>query len=221
MTTGKQILERKHQIRVQRKDAFKAFVALAETINDKKVSEMHPLHRYELYAHAARIIGYEKAAKTMATKAVKQAFIHAEGLVREAPNVGHRYDMQVYSDFAGVIARNGKDIATEFNVQVPTNGLHLGSKVDDINEVFYVHSADDSLFSSIANEFFYAPLVHVVLPNQYNLSTNMSLNEMKYAKFVGNQKNYISNVSKEQVKIVDVIAKDVKKRLASSDISNL
>ena len=49
----------------------------------------------------------------------------------------------------------------------------------------------------------------------------MSLNEMKYAKFVGNQKNYISNVSKEQVKIVDVIAKDVKKRLASSDISNL
>lgn len=181
MTTGKQIMERNHTIRVQRKSAFKAFVTLAETINDQKVSQMHALHRYELYAYAARTVGYEKAEKTMAAKAVKQAYINADCLVREAPHAGPKFDMQVYRDFSGVIARNGMDIAKEFKVSVSTYGYRLGARVDNINDVFFVHSADDSLYPFIANEFFFAPLVRVTLPEQYSLSSqSRTLKEAQY-----------------------------------------
>ena len=183
-------MQQNHAIRVARKNAFQAYVSLAETINGKKVSQMHEFHRYELYAWAARIVGYKKAEKAMAAEAVKVSYIHADCLVREAPHVGPKFDRQVYSDFAGVIAHNGMDLAKEFKVSVSTYGYRLGSRVDNINDVFFVHSANDAVYPFIQNEFFFAPLTRVILPDQYSLSSqSRTLNEALYARPISSTRN--------------------------------
>ncbi|MCL6088687.1 MAG: hypothetical protein M1530_00800 [Candidatus Marsarchaeota archaeon] len=172
MTTGKQILARNHQIRLQRKDAFKAFVTLAETINNKRASQMDDIHRYELYAHAARFVGYGKAEKYMAEKAVKTAYRYVDCLLREAPHVGpvQKFDLQVYSDFGGVIYRNAVAISQEFRVDVSTFGYRLTRGNFNRNEdVFFHYAANDSLHDNVSNGHFFYPLERVILPGQYDL----------------------------------------------------